>query len=222
MRLPRSKALSANSVREVLARTPHRLDVELTGKTGDSVYALPDGGLLLIFSSQDGRGRLYESRDEFVAMYQHAEKLARRGPINPFRELLPQANFVSTVDDLVRQLPSALKLDAAILDKSEASLEAIDRVLRKMRTERVLTSAVFASLFAYVGEVMRLKTGGRWEMRLDSDGTTWMPWIVDSSGRSYAVFPIYKEIYEHRRSVSLRGLVAGILGAHLLRGPENV
>jgi hypothetical protein len=170
MRLPRSKALSANSVREVLARTPHRLDVELTGKTGDSVYALPDGGLLLIFSSQDGRGRLYESRDEFVAMYQHAEKLARRGPINPFRELLPQANFVSTVDDLVRQLPSALKLDAAILDKSEASLEAIDRVLRKMRTERVLTSAVFASLFAYVGEVMRLKTGGRWEMRLDSDG----------------------------------------------------
>jgi hypothetical protein len=84
-------------------------------------------------------------------------------------------------------------------------------------SEQTLTAGVFAPLLAYVGEVVRLKTGGRWEMRLDSDGVTWLPWIVDSTGRSYAIVAIHKELYEHGRRASVRGVVAGILTAHLMR-----
>ena len=64
--------------------------------------------------------------------------------------------------------------------------------------------------------VMRRAIEGRWDMRLDSDGQTCVPWIVDPSGRSYAPVRIYKELLEHGRSASMRAFVAGTIRAHLL------
>ena len=82
-----------------------------------------------------------------------------------------------------------------------------------MRPERMLDPDVFAALTAYVGEVIRDATKGRWEMRRASDSEkTWEPWIVDPSGRSYAPFNIYKELLEYGRSASLRVFVQWELG----------
>jgi hypothetical protein len=58
--------------------------------------------------------------------------------------------------------------------------------MRKTDPQEMLTPQVFSALVAYVGEVMRHMTRGRWEMRLETDGQTWAPFIVDLDGFSYS------------------------------------
>jgi hypothetical protein len=122
---------------------------------------------------------------------------------------LPQGHaFAEQVPQLISGLPAHLKLDAARLDGTEASLDAVDKALRRMSHQRMLNPQVWAALTAYVGEVIRKATNGRWEMRRASDSEkTWEPWIVAPSGRSYAPFKIYKELLEYGRSASLRVFV---------------
>ena len=88
-------------------------------------------------------------------------------------------------------------------------MDKVEKALRRLSPEQLLTPEVFAPLTAYVGEVLRNKTNGRWEMRRATDTErTWEPWIVDPSGRAYAPFGIYKELLENGRSSSLRAFVA--------------
>ncbi len=154
-------------------------------------------------------------------MLDEIEQLARKGPHSPCRDLPQGQSFAEQVPDLVRGLPAQLKLDPAQLDGTETSLDAVDKTLRRMRPERMLDPDVFAALTAYVGEVIRDATKGRWEMRRASDSEkTWEPWIVDPSGRSYAPFNIYKELLEYGSSASLRVFVQWELGTggHFARG----
>ena len=81
-----------------------------------------------------------------------------------------------------------------------------------MGTERVLTPSVFAPLVAYIGEVMRQSINGRWEMRLERDKKTWVPWVVDPAGPSYSPVRFYKELIEYGRAASSRVFVEGTLG----------
>jgi hypothetical protein len=169
----------------LLEATEHSPDDELSRRCRCQVFDLADGSALLVF--ERGRGRLYPSKDAFCSMLAEVE---RQSPVNPFRELLPQGATADQVPNLVRDLPAHLGLDAAELNGSEASLDKIDQVMRRLGTSRissrVLTLEVFAPLTAYVGEVMRNATGGRWEMRRGSDGETWEPWILfaDITGQS--------------------------------------
>jgi hypothetical protein len=59
-------------------------------------------------------------------------------------------------------------------------------------------SAVFSGAGRYVGEVMRLETGGKWDMRRDThDGKTWEPWILDPQGHSVNPFiDLFDMLYE--------------------------
>jgi len=67
---------------------------------------------------------------------------------------------------------------------------------------------------------MRRATGGTWEMRSDPEGT-WAPWIMDSAGRSYAVFMFFKELFEYGKTASLRGFAMGKLGSWKLMPPKT-
>jgi hypothetical protein len=218
LKRPKSKAIPAREVRRLLEATEHLTDDGLSRRCFCQVFDLADGGALLVF--ENGRGRLYQSKDALCSMLDEVE---RQSPANPFRELLPQgAAFANQVPKLVRDLPARLGLEAAELNGTEASLDRIDQVLRRLGaskiSSRILAPEVFAPLTAYVGEVMRNATGGRWEMRRGSDGQTWEPWIVDPFGRYYAPFAIFKELFEYGKSASIRGFVAGTIRSHLLSG----
>lgn len=209
MKRPKSKAIPATEVRRLFEATKHTADGELSRKCSCQVFDLGDGRALIVF--ENGKGRLYESKAALSSMLDEVE---RQSPVSPFRKLLPQgATFPEQVPKLVRDLPAHLGLDAAELNGSEASLGKIDQVLWRLGTSRIfsriLTPEVFAPLTAYVGEVIRSATGGRWEMRCGSDGETWEPWIVDPTGRYYAPFAIFKELHEHGKSASIRGFVRG-------------
>jgi hypothetical protein len=207
---PKSRSVSAKEVRRVLETTQHLRDEELSEGVWCEVFDLASGGALLVF--EDGKGRLYESIDELRAMIDETERKARRGPQSICSDLPQGQNFAEQVPELVRQLATLLKIEPAELDGSEASLDKVDKGLRRLQRHKILTPEVFAPLTAYVGEVIRSATQGQWEMRRGSHvDRTWEPWIVDSSGRSCAPFSIYKELLEYGRSASLRGWVAGTL-----------
>ena len=210
LKRPKSRSVSAKELRRVLETTQHLLDEELSGVGLCQVFDLASGGALLVF--ENGKGRLYESIEEFRAMIEEAEREARRGPKSICSELDQGQDFAEQVPELVRQLATLLKIDPGQLDGSEASLVKVDEGLRRLQPQKILTPEVFAMLTAYVGEVIRNATQGRWEMRRRSDANrAWEPWIVDPSGRSCAPFAIYKDLLEYGSSANLRGWVAGTL-----------
>lgn len=211
LKRPKSKALPVKGVDRVLDTTEHSLNEGLSRKVLAQAFDLADGGLLLVFES--GKGRLYASKDEFQVVFDELERQARQGPVSICRDLHQGRAFAEQVPQLVRRLPTQLNIDASQLDGTEASLDKVDEALRRIRPQRFLRPEVFASLTAYVGEVICNATKGRWEMRQGSDPeNTWEPWVVDPSGRTYAPFKIYKELLEYGRSGSLRVFVTWELG----------
>jgi hypothetical protein len=55
---------------------------------------------------------------------------------------------------------------------------SLDRAVRRLGQQRVLTPDIFRPLLAYVGDVIRRVIGGRWEMRREKKRTGWEPWIT--------------------------------------------
>ena len=220
LKTPRSRAVSEKETERILKKTKHSLDPELSRQTLSQAFDLAGGRVLLLFD--DGRGRLYESKNELEAMLDEGERRAARGPQSLCHDFPQGQAFAEQIPQLVRQLAKELNLDPAVLDGSEKSLDKVDKALWRMDTERALSPDVFAPLTAYVGEVLRKATQGRWEMRRASDADkTWEPWIVDPSGRSCPPFLIYKEIMENEKSASVRGWVAGTLATWQLRPVQS-
>ena len=222
MKPPKSRALSAKETRRLLQTTGHTLDDDLSRVCLCEVFDLAEGGVLLLF--ENGKGRLYESKDEMLALLKEVEEEALKGPKSIAADLPQGRAFADQVPELIGKLAILLNIDAAQLDRSEVSLENVDKALRRLRPQQLLTPEVFAPLTAYVGEVIRGATGGSWEMRRGPDpGQSWEPWIVDPAGRSCAPFLIYKELLEYRKSASLRGWVVGTLATweHRPTGPTG-
>src|SRR5205823_1275135 len=133
---------------------------------------------------------------------------------------LPQGkDFITQVPQLIDELAVKLKIPREALDKSEGSLDLVDATVHRLGSRKCMEAGVFAPLVAYVGEVIKETTGGKWELRLAEDGETWEPWIVDPRGRNHPPFAIvYRELSERGKRGSIRGAVDGQIRAHLLGG----
>ena len=103
LKQPRSRAVSAKEAKRILETTEHSVDQELSRIILSEAFDLADGGVLLIFD--DGRGRLYESKDELRAMLDEAERKAEQGPQSVCHYLPYGQSFIEHVPDLVAQLP---------------------------------------------------------------------------------------------------------------------
>jgi hypothetical protein len=206
---PKSRGLSRAAVRRLLSETSATEDRELSESVGWKHYTLPNGSELVV--RPDGGGRLWEKRDELVELLKEVRELK---PHHFLTGLLPQGQgFMDSVPGLLDTLPQILRTDPAKLDKSQESLDIVDKAMRRLGYARVLEPKVIAPLIAYVGEVVRAATNGSWEMRLGSDGKTWEPWVVDPRGEEYGTFFFVGEIINTGRLISLRGHVEGQLGA---------
>jgi len=204
------RRVSASTARQLLSDGLYRIDSELSKSLLCTVHVLADGSALLTYT--DGRTFQYDSYDDLVARWREKGGLSGK-PINYLHELLPQGfAFAEAVSNLIESLPARLKIDHDILDLSERSLAAIDLAIADMSPSEVLTAEIFAPLVAYVGEVIRKETGGRWQMRRDSYDNEWVPWIVNDAGASYAPVRIYKEFLELGSAASMRAFVDGTIG----------
>lgn len=194
----KSRGLTAKQARELLAERPEP-DQEVSDLTISQAYRFPDGRELLMLG--DGKGRLYESRADLLAVF---GEVATRKPVSPFAALLPQG----------RDFPADAPLLAAELGLPVLTgLPQLDDIVRRLGVPACRKPPAFGRLVAYVGETIIAARGGGWQMRLGPDGTTWEPWVVDTEGGSHAPFGlVYKELAEWGPQASLTGVVTGRLG----------
>lgn len=103
---------------------------------------------------------------------------------NIFHGRLPsEERFPEMISELIQQLAKLMDVSPEELDFSFQSLEKIDRfAFFQYGQFRCLEPYVFEPLVAYCGEIVRRKTGGRWEMKRTPEGVV-EPWIVTSAGR---------------------------------------
>jgi hypothetical protein len=212
----RPKKLRSSEVKTLLGSGGVR-DAELSQIGAGEALLLPDGRLLFRF--EDGKGILYETRDQLVTMLRKLEQNAGSSPKHPAEQLLPQGeNFPSHVPELLQALPGILGLPSAALDRTEESLNVVEDAVRRRGYRRILTAERLPALVAYVGEVMRQAVHGKWQMYRDPNTKAWEPVIVDPNDKVYQPFAtVYLELQRGAQG-SIRGAVHGVLRAHLLSG----
>jgi hypothetical protein len=195
MRRPNSRAVSRAEVQQLLHQVTRSMRDDLMSKRClCDVYKLPSGSALLVLA--DGKGRWYDS-------YQEMEAFLDEKTTSGFQDVLPQQkHFIEEVENLLGQLPRLIGVAEGELDLTESSLAIVDRALRHVDESEVLTPEVFPALLAYVGEVIRRRIDGEWQIREQADGT-WEPDIVDKRGRQCGLLRIYKELMEYGEKASL-------------------
>jgi hypothetical protein len=196
----RSRSLTARQVRELLAASPApEPDPPVSELAIARAYRLNDDQEMLVF--EDGKGRLYESRADLLAM---TREVAAQPPVSPFAALLPQGR------DFPAHAPAlAAEVGLPVL----TGLPQLDDVVRRLGLPACRKPPAFGRLVAYAGETIIAARGGGWQARLGADGTTWEPWVVDAAGGSHAPFGlVFKELAEWGPQASLTGVIAGHLG----------
>jgi hypothetical protein len=131
---------------------------------------LPDGRVLLWVADGE-RGPLYPSRAAAEEMNRQLVEMERETAkqaagvsprVGPQTLLPPIDDFLRDVEAHAKSLGARIKVAGEALDGSVASLAAVDKALKRIpRAERPVADLV-TPLVAYVGEVMRKASGGRW------------------------------------------------------------
>lgn len=201
----RGRLLSAVKVRGLIAVGGHSPDPEFSREFMCTAFKLAGGESLLVF--ENGRGVLYDSREELAQA--HRERAALACPQRNEPVLVDAETFGSRVPELISRLPALLGIQPTSLDRTKASLDLLDSAIRRLGPEAVLEPNVFSGLCAYLGEVIRATKGGAWTTEVGSGGES-IPCVVDATGRKYMPTRIYKEILEFRRRASLRAFVEAL------------
>ena len=218
MKNKRGATISARAATKLLERVAHRLDPELTKEMLCPVYVLEDGGAVIVF--EDGKGTHWFSYEELLANHRASVRRAQERR-DLLTELLPHPEgFRTQVPAMIAQLPSLLGINPKLLDYSEESLDAVDKAIKRLGSERMMTAEVFPSLLAYVGEVIRRRVRGAWELRSTQDGSRLEPEIVEITGGRHQVLGIYKQLLEYGRTASMRAFVHVALRKHRMSPPH--
>jgi len=204
------KAIGTRSARKLMRDIGGAPDRELASeyerrvgslsRPAEDVVRLSDGRILWI---SYGSANIYSSADEYRRLLTLVDELSRRKPSPPLGTEFPTGQgFIEAVPRLVQALPGKLHFNAEVLSGSVDSLEHIDRATRRLGGPECLDDPnVLAPIVAYVGEVMRRATGGRWEIRAwdparADQSCRWQPIIVGVNGEEYPTFAIFKELLE--------------------------
>ena len=216
------KAIGARSARKLIREIGGSSDYELVAewervighpplsRPEQDIVRLKDGRILWIFYNSTN---IYTSIDEFRALLAHVDQTAHKMPQHPLAALFPRGRgFIEGVPQLVQELPRKLHLGANALNGGVKSLDYIDKATRHLGGPEILEDPpILASIVAYVGEVMRKATDGRWAIR-NGEGPDadlgWQAVIVGANGRDYPVFVIFKELLE---SGSVRAVVSAMI-----------
>jgi hypothetical protein len=170
-RIPGVRNVSAKEARE-LSKLPWIADDEVLSQFSDHGPArvLPDGRVLLRDSLGES-GTLYPSRaaaEEMNRMCAETEREAAKQAagvsprVGPQTLLPPIDDFLRDVEAHAKSLGARIKVAGEALDGSVASLAAVDKALKRIPWAERPVADLVMPLVAYVGEVLRKASGGRW------------------------------------------------------------
>jgi hypothetical protein len=124
-----------------------------------------------------------------------------------------RARALSTVDAMIADLPSLLQLSTPRIDFSDDELVVIDRKLRKLSGAEFEAPKLYAAVVAYVGEFVRRRVDGKWEMA-QAGSLPAVPQIVDSTGAVFFPTRLYKLFLDSGHVPSIKSFIARTLGRH--------
>ena len=140
------------------------------------VYELEGDRYLLVFGEQvsglAGKGDIYSADDisrfaRWTAKVGEDAKHGRQSSVQHWAYYsVLKDRLTSKIDTLVAQLRSTISRPADGLDFSYKSLDVVSEYVEGVGVERA-QQELYDHLVAYVGEVLRLRIQGRWEVRRD-------------------------------------------------------
>jgi hypothetical protein len=205
-RKPGVRQASPKEVRELL-KLPWVRDEELSDRKTDA-RLLPDGRVLL-YLGEGERGTLYPSRESLAEVQREgAEMMAKfeekraKGLLDPSLELLPPIDdFLRDVEAHAKSLGPRLRIPDEVLDFSPASLDAVDKALKRIPWAKRQVPDLVTPLVAYFGEVIRRGCGGQWTIR-DHENE---PMITANGGRLFQPFAsVFIPMIEPSKRIPLR------------------
>src|SRR5215470_10545300 len=167
------KPIGARSARKLIREIGGRPDRELAveyerivaplAHPDEEVVRLNDGRVVWV---SYGSANIFACADAYRALLASVEAMSRAKWQHPLgTEFSDGQAFIEAVPQLIQQLPVKLRLKSVSLDRSLASLDHIDRSTARLGgPECLVDPAVLAPIVAYLGEVMREATSGRWEV----------------------------------------------------------
>jgi hypothetical protein len=173
------RRLTKREVQELIASGAQPRQ-DLTAALDDAVlqsrvYELPGDRFLLVFgevSGLRGKGDIYAG-DDFRRFLRWSAKVdedarhGRQGSIGHWASYSPlKDQLISNIDTLVAQLRATMSRTPDDLDFSYRSLDLVSEYVEGIGIERA-QNELYDHLVAYVGEVLRSRIHGRWEIRAD-------------------------------------------------------
>jgi hypothetical protein len=140
------------------------VDHELSRGTGGEVRILPDGRVLWRLVAIRG-GTTWPSREVYTEYRRRQDEecaKARSAPHPAVALLPPIDDFLRDVEAHARSLGPRLRILDEVLDGTVASLGAVDKALKRIPLAERPVADLVTPLVAYVGEVLRRASGGRW------------------------------------------------------------
>jgi hypothetical protein len=169
------RRLTRRQVEELLA-SGAKLRADITAQLKDSlpqsrVYELTGDRFLLVFGdvSLQGKGDIYAADvfDRFLRWCARADddvKHGRQGSTAHWAYYSAlKEDLISRIDPLIAELRSRMSQTAASLDLSYKSLDLVSDYIERIGIERA-TLELYDHLVAYVGEVLRPRIEGRWQI----------------------------------------------------------
>ena len=168
-KIPGMRNLTMHQARKLL-KLPWVIDEALS--TFGPAHVLEDGRVV-VYLPGDVLGHLYPSREVLEEINrglaeterEAAEQSAAGFPDPCLTFLPPFDDFLRDVDAHAKALGKVIKVADEALDRTVASLDAVDRALLRIPRAKRPVPEILTPLVAYVGEVMRRASGGRWSKR---------------------------------------------------------
>jgi hypothetical protein len=208
-RVPGVRQLSKKETRE-LSKLPWVRDDALSSRMQEA-RVLPDGRVLLWLSGlgylgDDQKGTLYPSREALAELQRQGAEEAAKGPVDLTRTLLPPIDdFLRDVEAHAKSLGERIRVPDEALDRTPASLDAVDAALRRIPKAKRETSEIVTPLVAYVGFVMLGGCDGHWTK---PPGASNEPLIKARDGKLLQPFaPVVLPMVEPSRRIPLRAAV---------------
>jgi hypothetical protein len=159
-KIPGVRNPSKKELRELL-KLPWVAD-EALSTGGSQARILPDGRVLLFWEIGE-HGTLYPSREPLAKMQREIAEEIAKGAVDPCLTLLPPIDdFLRDVEAHAKSLGARLRIPDEVLDFTPASLDAVDKALKRIPWAKRQVADLVTPLVAYLGEVIRLGCGGRW------------------------------------------------------------
>jgi hypothetical protein len=229
-KIPGFRRASAKETRE-LSKLRWVRDDELSSGSRSEARVLPDGRVLLWIADGESAA-LYPSREALAQRLRELDAMPK-GPIDHTLTLLPPIDdFLRDVETHAKSLGARIKVPDQALDGTVTSLDAVDEALKRIPWAKRQVHDLVTPLVAYVGEVLRRASGGRWVKPASEpvyDAAKWgslrpskgsqnEPMIQASNGQGFQPFAIvFVPMVEPSKRMPLRDAV----GARLRPSPTR-